>query len=81
MTSDPSSSTPLLADSDADVNMTSSQSTPTPPPPPPAEDWSDMPKDVMESNPEEIKLKARMIDNDIKVRLHTVSVQTRREMC
>ncbi|KAL7412394.1 26S proteasome subunit P45 [Mrakia frigida] len=73
MSSDPTSSTPLLSDTE-DVAMTpaaaeasSSSEAAAPPPPPPVEDWSDIPEDVLKSSPEEIKLQARLIDNDIKV--------------
>lgn len=45
------------------------------PAPPPVEDWSDIPEDIFKSSPEEIKLQARLIDNDIKVSTQSSSLR------
>lgn len=68
MSDNPSSSTPLLADTDVPMDAPSSSTAPPPSPPAePVEDWSDIPQDVLQSTPDEIKVKARLIENDIKV--------------
>ncbi|CDZ96168.1 26s proteasome subunit p45 [Phaffia rhodozyma] len=75
--SDPSSSTPLLSHQDQSNSVpptepspaaaSSDAALPDSAPTPVEEDWSDIPDDVMNSSPEEIKLQARLIENDIKV--------------
>lgn len=66
-----SESTPLLAeqqDGDASMDTTPDQ--------PPEETWEDIPEDVRNAGVDEISTRARLIDNDIRVR--TASLEYKR---
>lgn len=76
--SDPTDSTPLLSvPSSSTTPASASSSAPPPPPPPPApeqdveaeDDFADLPADVLSASAEDVRLQARLVENDIKVRL------------